>query len=45
MEIMPGASDGPTKLYCAGENAVDEISQEEVDLFAAKVGSPLHEML
>ncbi len=38
MEIIPGTSDGPTKLYCAGENAVDEIPQEQMDLFAAKVG-------
>ena len=45
MEILPGASDGPTRLYCAGENAVDEIPQEEMDVFAAKVGSPLPEML
>ena len=37
MEIIPGASDGPTRLYCAGENALDEIRQEEMDLFAAKV--------
>ena len=40
MEIIPGASDGPTRLYCAGENAVDEIPQEQMDLFAAKVGEP-----
>ena len=37
MEIIPGASDGPTRLYCAGENALDEIGQDEMDLFAAKV--------
>jgi len=38
MELMPGASDGPSKLYCAGENALDELPQDEMDLFAAKVG-------
>lgn len=38
MEVMPGASDGPSKIYCAGENALDEFPQDEMDLFAAKVG-------
>ena len=47
MEVMPGASDGPSKLYCAGENALDAIPQDEMDLFAAKVGqrnalTPVH---
>lgn len=41
MEIIPGSSDGPTRLYCAGENALDEIPREDMDLFAAKVGQLL----
>lgn len=37
MEVKPGAADGPILLYCAGENAMDEIPQDEMKQFADKV--------
>ena len=38
MEVKPGATDGPEKAYCACDNALDEIPEDDLDKFADEVG-------
>ena len=39
MEVKPGPSDGPEKAYCACDNALDEIPEDDMDSFADGVGA------
>ena len=39
MEVKPGPNDGPEKAYCACDNALDEIPEDDMDSFADRVGA------